>query len=59
MMMMDAAAEAAATPVPMADVVHDALLEAVAHGNGDRDCAALAGVAMRHAGEQRGARSPV
>jgi hypothetical protein len=33
--------------MPLAGVVHDALLDAVAHGDGDRDTAALAAVAMR------------
>jgi 3-hydroxyisobutyrate dehydrogenase-like beta-hydroxyacid dehydrogenase len=49
-----AAADAAGTPLPLANVVHDTLLEAVAHGDGDRDLAALALVAMRHAGEGAG-----
>jgi 3-hydroxyisobutyrate dehydrogenase-like beta-hydroxyacid dehydrogenase len=42
-----AAADAGGAPMPLADVVHDALLEAVAHGDADRDTAALAAVAMR------------
>jgi 3-hydroxyisobutyrate dehydrogenase-like beta-hydroxyacid dehydrogenase len=50
-----AAADAAATPLPLANVVHDTLLEAVAHGDGDRDLAALALVALRHAGAGNGA----
>jgi hypothetical protein len=33
--------------MPLADVVHESLLEAVARGDGDRDVAALARVAMR------------
>jgi 3-hydroxyisobutyrate dehydrogenase-like beta-hydroxyacid dehydrogenase len=41
------AADAAAVPMPLADVVHESLLEAVAGGDGDRDLAALARVAMR------------
>ena len=45
-----AAGDAASTPLPLASVVHDALLEAIAHGDGDRDLAALAAVAMRRAG---------
>jgi 3-hydroxyisobutyrate dehydrogenase-like beta-hydroxyacid dehydrogenase len=45
-----AAADGVGAPMPLADVVHEALLEAVGHGDGDRDLAALAGVAMRHAG---------
>jgi 3-hydroxyisobutyrate dehydrogenase-like beta-hydroxyacid dehydrogenase len=47
-----AAADLSAVPMPLADVVHDALLEAVAHGDGDRDVAALALVAMRRAGRE-------
>jgi 3-hydroxyisobutyrate dehydrogenase-like beta-hydroxyacid dehydrogenase len=47
-----AAADSAAVPMPMADIVHDALLEAVAHGDGDRDVAALAIVSMRRAGRE-------
>ncbi len=47
-----AAADGAGAPMPLADVVHEALLEAVGHGDGDRDVAALAGVAMRHAGAE-------
>jgi len=45
-----AAADVTAVPMPLADVVHDALLDAVAHGDGDRDVAALGMVAMRRAG---------
>jgi len=45
-----AAADRTGAPMPLADVVHEALLEAVSHGDGDRDVAALAGVAMSHAG---------
>jgi 3-hydroxyisobutyrate dehydrogenase-like beta-hydroxyacid dehydrogenase len=44
-----AAAEEGAVPMPMADVVHESLLDAVAHGDGERDVAALARVAMRRA----------
>jgi 3-hydroxyisobutyrate dehydrogenase-like beta-hydroxyacid dehydrogenase len=44
------AADAANAPMPLADVVHDALLDAVAHGDGDQDTAALAEVAMRRMG---------
>ena len=50
------AADTAGAPMPLADVVHNALLEAVAHGGGDRDTAALAEVAMHRigaAGESR------
>jgi hypothetical protein len=42
-----AAADAGGAPMPLAEVVHDALLDAVAHGDADRDTAALAAVAMR------------
>jgi 3-hydroxyisobutyrate dehydrogenase-like beta-hydroxyacid dehydrogenase len=42
-----AAADAAEVPMPLADVVHESLLEAVGHGDGDKDVAALAKVAMR------------
>jgi 3-hydroxyisobutyrate dehydrogenase-like beta-hydroxyacid dehydrogenase len=45
-----AAAEEMSTPLPLADVVHESLLEAVARGDGDRDLAALARVSMRRAG---------
>ncbi|MER5642119.1 NAD(P)-dependent oxidoreductase [Kitasatospora sp. NPDC002227] len=37
-------------PLPLGDVVRDALLEAVAHGEGDRDWSAVATVARRRAG---------
>ncbi|WP_042421553.1 NAD(P)-dependent oxidoreductase [Streptacidiphilus anmyonensis] len=37
-------------PLPLGGVLRDALLDAVAHGDGDRDWAALAEVARRHAG---------
>jgi 3-hydroxyisobutyrate dehydrogenase-like beta-hydroxyacid dehydrogenase len=47
-----AAADSNAVPMPLADVVHEALLDAVAHGDGDRDVAALAKVAMRRAGRE-------
>jgi 3-hydroxyisobutyrate dehydrogenase-like beta-hydroxyacid dehydrogenase len=46
-----AAADDASAPMPLADVVHEALLEAVAHGDGDRDVAALGAVAMRRTGK--------
>ena len=48
------AAEAARTPMPFASVLHDHLLEAVAQGDGERDWAALAEVARRHAGTDGG-----
>ncbi|MFL5496646.1 MAG: NAD(P)-dependent oxidoreductase [Gemmatimonadales bacterium] len=44
------AADGARTPMPFAGVLHDHLLEAVAQGDGERDWAALAEVARRHAG---------
>jgi 3-hydroxyisobutyrate dehydrogenase-like beta-hydroxyacid dehydrogenase len=47
-----AAAEDVSVPMPLADVVHESLLEAVAHGDGGRDLAALAIVSMRRAGQQ-------
>jgi 3-hydroxyisobutyrate dehydrogenase-like beta-hydroxyacid dehydrogenase len=45
-----AAAEEVSVPMPLADVVHESLLEASAHGDGERDLAALATVSMRRAG---------
>jgi 3-hydroxyisobutyrate dehydrogenase-like beta-hydroxyacid dehydrogenase len=48
-----AAADAAGTPMPLADVVHGALLEGVAGGDGDRDVAVLGAVAMRRAGAEQ------
>lgn len=45
-----AAAEEVSTPLPLADVVHESLLEAAASGDGERDLAALAKVSMRRAG---------
>ncbi|HEV7586757.1 MAG TPA: NAD(P)-dependent oxidoreductase [Longimicrobium sp.] len=50
-----AAADAAGAPMPLADVVHASLLEAAAHGDGDRDLAALARVAMRRTGAEQAA----
>ncbi|HEY2590300.1 MAG TPA: NAD(P)-dependent oxidoreductase, partial [Steroidobacteraceae bacterium] len=47
------AAGAAHVPMPFAGVVRDSLLEAVAHGDGDLDWAAIARVAMRRAGQER------
>jgi 3-hydroxyisobutyrate dehydrogenase-like beta-hydroxyacid dehydrogenase len=52
-----AAAAAAGAPMPLADVVHASLLEAVAHGDGDRDLAALARVAMRRTGTEETAKA--
>ncbi|SEM05771.1 NAD(P)-dependent oxidoreductase [Streptacidiphilus jiangxiensis] len=37
-------------PLPLGGVLRDALLDALAHGDGDRDWAVLAEVARRHAG---------
>jgi len=45
-----AAADQAATPMPLASVLRDSLLEAVAHGDGERDFAVLGNVAARRAG---------
>ncbi|TDN67890.1 3-hydroxyisobutyrate dehydrogenase-like beta-hydroxyacid dehydrogenase [Paraburkholderia sp. BL10I2N1] len=45
-----AAADAVSTPLPVASVVRDSLLEAVAHGDGDKDFAVLGQVAARRAG---------
>ena len=47
------AGEAAHVPMPVAGVVRDSLLEAVARGESDLDWAALARVAMRRAGQER------
>jgi 3-hydroxyisobutyrate dehydrogenase-like beta-hydroxyacid dehydrogenase len=45
-----AAAEAAAVPLPVASAVRDALIDAVAHGEGQMDLAVLGKVAARRAG---------
>ena len=45
-----AAGESARTPMPVASLLRDHLLEAIAQGDGGRDWAALAEVARRHAG---------
>jgi 3-hydroxyisobutyrate dehydrogenase-like beta-hydroxyacid dehydrogenase len=45
------AAEAARVPMPVASVLRDNLLDALAHGEGDLDWAALARVAARRAGQ--------
>jgi 3-hydroxyisobutyrate dehydrogenase-like beta-hydroxyacid dehydrogenase len=45
-----AAAEEVSVPMPLADVVHESLLDAVAHGDGERDLAVLAKVSMRRVG---------
>jgi 3-hydroxyisobutyrate dehydrogenase-like beta-hydroxyacid dehydrogenase len=46
-----AAGEAARVPLPFASVLRDGFLEAIAHGDGDRDWAALAEVSRRRAGD--------
>jgi 3-hydroxyisobutyrate dehydrogenase-like beta-hydroxyacid dehydrogenase len=51
-----AAADEAGVPMPLADVVHGSLLEAVANGDGERDLAALAVVSMRRAGLEEASR---
>jgi len=51
-----AAGESARTPMPVASLLRDHLLEAVAQGDGKRDWSALAEVARRHAGEMEPAR---
>jgi 3-hydroxyisobutyrate dehydrogenase-like beta-hydroxyacid dehydrogenase len=45
-----AAAESVATPLPVASVVRDSLIEAIAHGDGDKDFAVLGQVSARRAG---------
>jgi 3-hydroxyisobutyrate dehydrogenase-like beta-hydroxyacid dehydrogenase len=45
-----AAGEAAHAPLPFGSVLRDNLLDAIAHGDADRDWAALAKVAQRRAG---------
>jgi 3-hydroxyisobutyrate dehydrogenase-like beta-hydroxyacid dehydrogenase len=45
-----AAAESVMTPLPVASVVRDSLIEAVAHGDGEKDFAVLGQVAARRAG---------
>ncbi|MEO8194156.1 MAG: NAD(P)-dependent oxidoreductase [Gemmatimonadales bacterium] len=55
-----AAADEVTAPMPLADVVHESLREAVARGDGERDLAALARVSMRRAGvEEKSVASPV
>ena len=44
------AAEAANVPMPFAGVLRDNLIDAIAHGDGDKDLAALATVATRRSG---------
>ena len=45
------AGEAAAVPMPFASVLRDGLIEAMAHGDGDKDLAALARVSARRSGQ--------
>ncbi len=45
-----AAGDAARVPMPLASVLRDGLLDALAHGDGEKDLAALATVSMRRAG---------
>ncbi|PCE26409.1 oxidoreductase [Paraburkholderia acidicola] len=45
-----AAAELVSTPLPVGSAVRDSLLEAIAHGDGDKDFAVLGKVAARRAG---------
>ena len=44
------AGEAASVPMPFASVLRDNLLDAIAHGDGDRDFAAMTAVAKRRSG---------
>ncbi|HEY1561097.1 MAG TPA: NAD(P)-dependent oxidoreductase [Caulobacteraceae bacterium] len=48
------AGEAKAIPLPVASLVRDHFLEAIAQGDGERDWSALAAVAFRHAGRPIG-----
>jgi len=48
------AGEAVHVPLPLANVLRDHLLEAVACGDADRDWAAVARIPARHAGLERG-----
>lgn len=48
-----AAADERSIPLPMASAVRDSLLEASAHGDGEKDCAILGDVAARRAGRGR------
>ncbi|RQH05970.1 NAD(P)-dependent oxidoreductase [Paraburkholderia dinghuensis] len=49
-----AAADEVSAPMPVASVVRDSLIEAVAHGDGERDFAVLGRVAARRAGQTAG-----
>lgn len=46
-----AAADEVSAPMPVASVVRDSLLDAIAHGDGERDFAVLGEVAARRAGQ--------
>ena len=46
-----AAADAVGVPMPFASVLRDNLIDAMAHGDGDKDLAALARVASRRSGQ--------
>ena len=46
-----AAGDAVHVPMPLASVLRDGLIEAIAHGDGELDWAALANVAKRRAGQ--------
>jgi 3-hydroxyisobutyrate dehydrogenase-like beta-hydroxyacid dehydrogenase len=46
-----AAADAVSVPMPVASVARDSLIEAIAHGDGERDFAVLGKVAARRAGQ--------
>jgi len=45
-----AAADAVTTPLPVASVVRDSLIDAIAHGDGEKDFAVLGQVSARRAG---------
>ena len=47
-----AAADARSIPLPVASTIRDNLLEADAHGDGERDCAVLGRTAARRANRE-------
>ena len=49
-----AAAESESVPLPIASLVRDSLLDALAHGDGEKDWSVLAQGAMRRAGRSNG-----
>nr|WP_281280160.1 NAD-binding protein [Panacagrimonas perspica] len=49
-----AAAESESVPLPIASLVRDSLLDALAHGDGDKDWSVLAQGALRRAGRVPG-----